>query len=119
VTLDELRAGDCIDPAPAESATVEDLPVVLCRQPHDEEVIASRDLGSGPWPGDKAIDARSEKICSMEFETYVGIPVDQSRYDLFWYSPDKETWQSGDHFLLCAASDPRGKTTGTLRAARR
>jgi hypothetical protein len=119
VTLDKLRAGDCIDPAPEESATVEDLPVVPCRQPHDEEVIAWRDLGAGPWPGDKAIDARSEEICSTEFEIYVGIPIDQSRYDLFWYSPDKETWQSGDHFLLCTASDPSGKTTGTLRAARR
>jgi hypothetical protein len=119
VSPDQLRAGDCIDPAPAESATFEDLPVVSCRQPHDEEIIASRDLGAGPWPGDAAIDARSGEVCSTEFARYIGIPVDQSRYDLSWYTPDKETWQGGDHTILCTASDAHGKTTGTLRDARR
>jgi len=119
VDLDKLRVGDCIEPAPPESVPVESLPVVSCRQPHDQEVTASRDLGPGAWPGHNAIDARSARICSTEFETYVGIPVDQSRYDIYWYRPGKEAWQNGDHLLLCLVFDQRGKTTGTLRATRR
>ena len=119
MTFDKLRAGDCIDPAPAESDLVESLPVVSCRQPHDQEVTASRDLAPGAWPGDNAIDTRSDEICSSEFESYVGIPVDQSRYDLSAYTPGKEGWQNGDHSILCVVFDPRGKTVGTLHGARR
>jgi predicted small secreted protein len=118
VSIDKLRAGECIDPAPVGSASVEDLPVVSCGLPHDEEVIAVRDLGAGSWPGDTEINARSDKVCSTQFASYVGIPVDQSRYDLSWYAPDQGTWQGGNRTVVCTASDSRGKTTGTLRGAR-
>ena len=80
-----LRPGDCIDPASAENVTVEDLPVVPCGQPYDQKVIATRDLGPGPWPDDAAINARSDKICTLEFALYIGIPDNKSRYDLYSY----------------------------------
>jgi len=119
VSFDKIRTGDCIDPAPPESVVSETLPVVACTRPHDEEVLATRDLGDGDWPGDKVIDDRSYKVCAPQFEAFVGIPVDQSRFDLFWYSPDRESWQAGDHLVVCVVSDPRGKTTGTLHGTRR
>jgi hypothetical protein len=118
VSFDELRRGDCIESFPDDP--VEGLPVVPCGQPHDEEVIAARDLGPGPWPGDPAtVDARANKICTQEFASYVGIPHDQSRYDLSWYPPVKESWELGDRSVQCVVSDPSGKTAGTLRGARR
>jgi Septum formation len=113
-----LRPGDYIDPASAENVTVEDLPVVPCGQPHDQEVIATRDLGPGPWPGDAAINARSDKICTLEFALYIGIPDNQSRYDLYSYAPNKQSWEVGDRSVQGMVSDSRGKTTGTLRGAR-
>jgi len=116
VSFDKLRPGDCIESFPDDPT--EGLPVVPCGRPHDEEVIAARDLGPGPWPGDSTTDARSVEICTQEFATYVGIPRDQSRYDLEWWPPVKESWELGDSSLQCVVSDPSGKTVGTLRNAR-
>jgi putative regulator of septum formation len=119
VTFDKLRTGDCIDPAPPESVLSETVPVVSCTLPHDEEAFATPDAGEGDWPGDAAIDDRSDKVCTSQFEAFVGIPIDRSRFDLLWYSPDKQSWQDGDHSVVCVISDPRGKTIGTLRDTRR
>ena len=52
------------------------------------------------------------------FAIYVGIPYDQSRYDITLYPPTKETWEAGDRAVQCVVEDSRGKTTGTLRGAR-
>jgi len=119
VTFDKLRTGDCIDPAPPEFDIISTLPVVPCTQLHDGQVLGTRYLGEDEWPGDDAIYDRSDKECSIQFEAFVGIPVDDSRFDLSWYSPDQESWQGGDHLVACVVSDPRGQTVGTLRAARR
>jgi hypothetical protein len=114
-----LRPGDCIDPASAENVTVEDLPVVPCGQPYDQEVIATRALGPGPWPDDAAINARSDKICTLEFALYIGIPDNQIALRPLLLSPNKQSWEVGDRTAQGMVSDSRGKTTGTLRGARR
>lgn len=95
------------------------MPVVSCAQAHDQEVFVSRNLRPSPWPGDAALDARTEKLCTTEFEHFVGIAIDESLLNFDYYVPDKESWQSGDHLVLCLAYDPGRKTVGTLRAARR
>jgi hypothetical protein len=116
VSFDKLRRGDCIESFPPNAE--EGLPVVPCDRLHEEEVIAARDLGPGPWPGASTTDARSNKFCTQEFASYVGIPRDQSRYDLEWWPPVKESWELGDRSMQCVVSDPSGKTVGTLRGAR-
>jgi hypothetical protein len=73
VPIYQLRPGDCVDSPPAANVTVRYLPVVPCGQPHDQEVIATRDLGPGPWPGDAAVKARSNNGCALEFAIYVGL----------------------------------------------
>jgi hypothetical protein len=83
-----------------------------------KEVMATRDLGPGPWPGDAAVKARSTKICTLEFAIYVGIPQSYSRYGLGWYDPHQGAWEEGERSTQCLVADPRGKTTGTLRGAR-
>jgi hypothetical protein len=120
VAIFKLRPGDCVDSPPAANVTLQYLPVVPCSQPHNQEVIATRDLGPGPWPGDAAVKARSNKICTLEFAIYIGTPQSYSRYDLGWYAPPKDAWegQGGDGSTQCVVSDSRGKTTGTLRGAR-
>ena len=102
----------------AANAAVQYLPVVPCSQPHDQEVIATRDLGPGPWPGDAAFKARSNNISALEFAIYVGIPPSYSRYNLGWYGLHQDAWDEGFRSTPCVVSDSRGKTTGTLRGAR-
>ncbi|HKF30977.1 MAG TPA: septum formation family protein [Jatrophihabitantaceae bacterium] len=119
VPIDNLHVGDCIDPAPTGSGSVYTMPVVSCAQAHDQEVFVSRNLSPAPWPGDAALDARTEKLCTTEFARFIGIAIDESLLDFDYYFPDKESWQGGDHLVLCLAFDPEGKTVGTLRAARR
>jgi hypothetical protein len=118
VAIYQLRPGDCVGSPPAPNVSVADLPVVPCSQPHYQEVMATRDLGPGPWPGDAAVKARSTKICTLEFAIYVGIPQSYSRYGLGWYDPAQGAWEEGERSTQCLVADPRGKTTGTLRGAR-
>jgi len=117
VPIYQLRPGDCVDSPPAANVTVRYLPVVPCGQPHDQEVIATRDLGPGPWPGDAAVKARSNNGCALEFAIYVGVAPSYSRYNLGWYGVHQDAWEGGDRSIQCMVSDSRGKTTGTLRGA--
>jgi hypothetical protein len=117
VDVQEIQEGDCLNSQHA--STVETVPRVPCTKPHDEEVIALRDLARGRWPGDKAIERRGDQLCSAAFTSFVGIPFDRSRLDLSWYTPTKEGWNLGDHTVVCTVSDPGGKTAGTLRGSRR
>jgi putative regulator of septum formation len=119
VPIDHLHVGDCIDPAPTGSNAVTAMPVVSCAQAHDQEVFVSQNLSPGLWPGDAALNARTEKLCTTEFEHFIGTAIDESVLTFDYYVPDKESWQSGDHLVLCLVYDPDRKTIGTLRAARR
>jgi Septum formation len=119
VPIDNLHVGDCIDAAQTGSGTVSTMPVVSCAKAHDQEVFVSRNLSPAPWPGDAPLDARTEKLCMTEFEQFIGIAIDESLLDVDYYVPDKESWQTGTHLVLCVVYDPAGKTVGTLRAARR
>ena len=113
----ELRVGDCIQSQPGPST--DSLTRVSCAVPHALEVIGFRDLGRGPWPGERVLGTRGDRLCSAVFQSYVGIPVDRSELDLVFYFPEEEAWRDGDHMAHCFASHPVIKKTGTVRGSRR
>jgi hypothetical protein len=117
IDISALEPGDCI--ASEQGPSIESVQLIPCDRPYDEEVIGLPDLGAGPWPGQKAIDRRADQACVPVFRSYVGIPVDRSRLNLAWYAPVKESWEDGDHKVICVAYDPAGKMTGTVRGSRR
>ncbi|HEY3509802.1 DUF4190 domain-containing protein [Kribbella sp. NPDC051137] len=116
VYVDELAVGDCFDETSVEDEVIRrDCPVE-----HDGELVASVDLPAGAYPGDKAIDDAADQACAGPFGAYVGKSRDESELELAWWTPDKPTWNSGDHRVLCAAYGPgTDKLTGTVKNSHR
>lgn len=120
VALFRLRPGDCFDDPPDERR-LEQVDVVPCEQPHDNEVFATvtHPAPDGEdFPGRDTMIAYAEQACPQPFADYVGAGYDQSRYTLFPIVPSAETWANGDRQVICALYDHQaGKMTGSARGS--
>ena len=120
VAFFDLEVGDCLADLMAtlgEFFTVETVP---CSQPHSEEIYAVVPFPEGDFPGDEAVDAQADKACNAEFESFVGLPYQESvlYYNYLWPN-DEETWNGVFREVVCSVYDPAGDTTGTLADANR
>ncbi|QIM16000.1 hypothetical protein G7067_05530 [Leucobacter insecticola] len=113
-----LRVGDCMNESTG-STEVSSVPTVPCAEAHDEEIYHSFMMKDGDFPGDSAITAESEKVCTPEFESFIGISYDESTLDWYPFTPTAGSWGEGDREVLCVAWDPAGKVTGSLKGAAR
>ncbi len=110
----KLDIGTCFDD-PETFDQVEDVPVVDCDDPHDNEVIANVDLTGDDYPGQDQVENRATQICYEEFSDYVGISYEASMYDIGWLFPTAETWAAGDREVICFAYDlTLAKITGSI-----
>jgi len=98
----KLDVGTCFDD-PDTFDQVEDVPVVDCEDPHDNETIANVDLTGDDYPGREQVENRATQICYEEFSDYVGISYEASIYDIGWLFPTEETWAAGDREVICFA----------------
>jgi hypothetical protein len=110
VDLVDLRAGDCVlfQGSPAVMA---DIGVVPCTQQHDAEMSGSATLPEGPWPGESTLNRRGDDACLPVFESYVGIPVQDSRFGSTSITPDQESWDSGDRTAICLVTIASGSVS--------
>ena len=118
-----LKVGDCladplVDGGAEEVSSVQSVP---CSEPHSGEVYAALTLpeGEGDYPGGEAVTAQADELCAAEFESFVGLPYDESVLYLSYLYPLEENWSSGARGVLCTVEDPAGDTTGTLADANR
>ena len=79
-TVLELEVGTCFDD-PDTFEEVEDVPIVECEDPHDNEVIANHDLTGSDYPGQEQTENRASQICYDSFADYVGIAYEESKVD--------------------------------------
>lgn len=107
----DLSVGDCYDSSDQdEIAEVEAGP---CTEPHEYEVFAIVSFPAqrgSDYPGDDAVFAHAETECLREFEEYVGIPYEDSVYDIGLLSPTESGWESGDRETICSGYDPGDST---------
>lgn len=114
--IDELVVGECFDEGDEEDEAIRQ----PCSQPHDAEVIARLTLPAGSYPGDKGVQKAGESGCEAEFDTYVGIPWDDSELESDFWWPDRELWNSGDRVIVCAAYGPDyDQLTGSVKGTKR
>jgi len=115
-----IRPGDCFNDPPAERQ-LDQVDVVRCDQPHDNEVFAAIEHPAAPeepFPGRDALVGYAEQGCPEPFADYVGATYDQSRFSLFPIVPSADTWAKGDRQIICALYDHRaGKLTGSVRGS--
>ncbi len=119
VKYSSLVPGDCI---PKPGASFERTEKVDCAKPHDLEVFALVDdpaPRAAKYPGKELMDREANVACPPQFESYVGIPYDQSQLAVPFYVPTKEAWEANSRRLLCTVSAKTGKLTGSVKGTKR
>jgi len=113
------EAGSClkgIDVGTAVSA--EDARTVDCDLPHKGEVVANIEFMGDDWPGEDGLLLFGSLNCRGPFETYVGLPYDDSRLNMVLFWPSHITWLTGDRTVDCIAVDPDGEPlVGSVRGS--
>ena len=90
-----------------------------CSEPHSEEVYAAVNLPEGDFPGTEAMNAQADELCAAEFESFVGLPYEESVLYLTYLTPTREGWSEGDHEVVGSVYDPEGEVSGSLRGVER
>ncbi|AXH35746.1 hypothetical protein DVJ78_10335 [Humibacter sp. BT305] len=114
-----LEVGDCLNDSTA-AGEVSKLPVVDCAEEHDSEVYYEFDLPDAETFPAATIDDDAAAGCEKEFESFVGIPYEESTLTYGTYQPTAQSWTSArDRAVSCVIADPNGKVKGTLKGAAR
>lgn len=108
-----LTRGHCLAAPPSSaadgeaSASLADLPVVGCTEPHDAEVFAVHEVAGTRHPGGVALAEAADAGCHDRFEDEVGLPelLLGLRVTAIWPSP--ESWSAGDREVLCLLAPSR------------
>ncbi len=90
-----------------------------CDQPHDIEVFHISEFTDATRPATEVMAATADEQCAAAFETYVGIPADQSTFSIGPLYPGEESWNKGYHSLLCYLYNEDGhKLTTSAKLSR-
>ena len=101
----DLREGTCFnDPVTTDEDLIEELSVVSCDAPHDNEVFAlvnHPDDLNAPFPGQDAISEFADEQCKAVYYSYVGAAYADSLFSYSTYSPTAQSWSNGDREVIC------------------
>jgi len=100
----DLEVGDCFAlglGTDRGSDEVEMVDLQTCDDEHDNEAYAVVEATQPSWPGDDDMEAFADEGCYDEFESFVGIPWDESVADFGYLSPTEQSWSEGDREVLC------------------
>ena len=113
-----IQIGDCVN-APDDLTLVQSLEAVPCAQPHDSEAYAAFQQIGSRWPGEDAVSEASWMGCYERFESFVGIPWEDSALDFWVLQPTQETWEEeDDREVTCALASLDGSPLrGSMRGS--
>ncbi|QDE35085.1 hypothetical protein FIV50_09995 [Microbacterium foliorum] len=112
-----LKVGDCMMEAP--SGLLEDIDVVPCAEPHDQEVFYEITMDDGDF-SEEAIDAASQECIGDAYASFVGVAYETSTLEVYPITPTQQTWDElNDRVVQCVISDPAGQIEGSLEGAAR
>ena len=113
----ELQVGDCYNYDDSETQ-VSNVEVVDCSAPHQYEVYSNYQITQSTFPDESTMKSEQYTACHDTFETYVGVPYDQSQYDVGTLTPTENSWAQGDHTITCSLMTKDGSLiTGSLKGA--
>ena len=123
-TTPDLFAFEERPPGPCYDLDVEDgflagWTDVSCDGPREAEVsFASSLLEGGAFPGDDFLASEAAERCRVAFEQYVGLPPEESIYDVDWLAPTEELWDGGARQTICLVITEDGSPlTGTVKGS--
>jgi hypothetical protein len=113
-----LQVGDCLNNDTLADEITE-VPTVPCSTAHQYEVYADFELDGDRWPGDEEVTEQADAGCMARFESFVGVPFEESSLDFSFYWPTEESWiQQDDRLVSCLIYDTTD-ATGSLGGSAR
>jgi hypothetical protein len=112
----DLEVGQCLN-TETDEGEVSEVPIVDCSQPHQGEIYALPQLPDGAFPGDDAVAQAAEQECAGQaFTDYVGVPYQESEFEVTFLLPNADSWSGGDREIACVvASTEPGSVRGSNR----
>ncbi|AIR96158.1 septum formation family protein [Streptomyces glaucescens] len=115
-----LDIGDCYNPNGKAEGTAFAVEVVPCTEAHEGQVVGEFAIDKGQeYPGDDEISAIADTRCPVEAQKYApdtwALPKGAA---LFYYTPTKESWVTGDRAVSCTYTAEKGKFSGSLNTAK-
>ncbi len=118
-SFSDVPPGPCYD-LETEGGLLADWSEVSCTGERQVEVSFAAQFEDGAFPGDDYLDREAEETCTAAFESYVGIPEEQSVYRLDWIVPTEDTWAIGDRQGVCLVVSEDGQAlSGTVKGSER
>ena len=113
-----VKVGDCI--GKVEGETADSLPLVPCAEKHNWEAFAASELAGTDFPGNTGVQSLAEEACRVAFVDFVGIEAGDSKYELQFLTPTKESWnEAGDREVVCLVGNSGGGITGSLKGVKK
>ncbi|MFF0116155.1 septum formation family protein [Streptomyces prasinus] len=115
-----LDVGDCYNPNGKAEGTAYAVEVVPCDEAHEGQVVAEFAIDEGKeYPGDDGVTAIGDERCPVEAQKYApdtwALP---KGVGLFYYTPTKESWATGDRAVSCTYTAEKGTFKGSLNTAK-
>ncbi|MFF3288733.1 septum formation family protein [Streptomyces sp. NPDC003023] len=113
-----LAIGDCYNPnTKAPEGEAFSIEMVPCEEPHEGQVVGEFKLDdAAAFPGDTAVQASADERCPVEAGKFAqdtwALPEGA---ELFYYTPTKESWSTGDRAVTCTYTKETGTLTGSLK----
>ncbi|WP_406253485.1 septum formation family protein [Streptomyces atratus] len=115
-----LDIGDCYNPNGKVEGTAYAVEIVPCDEAHEGQVVGefAIDKGKG-YPGDDGVSTIADTRCPVEAQKYApdtwALPKGVA---LFYYTPTKESWATGDRAVSCTYTVEKGTFSGSLGTAK-
>ncbi|MFB7272586.1 septum formation family protein [Streptomyces sp. NPDC056244] len=115
-----LDTGDCYNPTGKAEGTAYTVEIVPCDEAHEGQVVAEFAIDKGKeYPGEDGISTIADNRCPVEAQKYApdtwALPKGVA---LFYYTPTKESWATGDRAVSCTYTAEKGTFSGSLDTAK-
>jgi len=112
----ELGAGTCMNLPEVEwDDFVYLVHTVDCAYPHDSEITEKGDLPFSTFPDENDFWEFIDDKCFESFETYVGLPYQDSNLEFNSFSPTEKEWEQGERVYHCIVYGLNGPLIGTVK----
>lgn len=113
IEVKKLWIDDCFEYPDVDDSQVGTVRAVPCREPHDAQVYHV-DPQLGPsYPGEPALLARAEEVCTSKITTS-RITTTADSMELIYFYPTETSWRFGSRSIQCIVLVTEGTLTRSL-----
>ncbi|MFF3390032.1 septum formation family protein [Streptomyces sp. NPDC002669] len=115
-----LDIGDCYNPNGKAEGMAYAVEIVPCEEAHQGQVVGEFAIDKDKkYPGEDGVSAIADERCPVEAQKYApdtwALPKGVA---LFYYTPTKESWTTGDRSVSCTYTSEKGTFSGSMSTAK-